>query len=157
MAAPTKAQADAELVDRCGGILGAAGRSVATDGTNPQTVGPLRESLLVLGYQTASFGAVTDADLAQVPTAVTAQLLDVAELRLLRNALQWYTKVDQRISLGEQKKGQLRTDLMLSIKELEARCKALYGYGLGSVVGGAVDLGFASTDPCEPEPLWPCE
>lgn len=155
MAAPTKAQADAELVDRCGGILSAAGRSVAVDGTNPQTVGPLRESLAVLGYQTASFGAVTDADLAQSPNAGVPQLLDVAELRLLRNALGWYTKVDQQVGQDAKRLSQLRTDLLASIKDVEARCKALYGYGLGSVVGGAVDLGFDSTDPCEPEPLWP--
>lgn len=153
MAAPTKAQADVELVDRCGGILASAGRSTVTDGTNPNTVGPLREALASLGYSVASFGAVTDADLSAVADSQIPQLLDVAELRLLRNAWGWYSKVDQRISLGQQALGQIRSGLQATILELAERCRRVYGYGHGTIAGGAVDLGFAQVDPDQDTPL----
>lgn len=152
----TKAQADVELVDRAGGLLSFAGRSVLVDGTNPDTVGALRAGLASLDLTPAVAGTVTDVDLAQVDSADLDQLYDVAELRLKRNLLGWMTLCDQKISLGEQKLSQVRDSLLLAIKDLEAQVKDCYGIGGGRVSGGAVDLGFAQTDPCDTTSLWGC-
>lgn len=152
----TKSQADAELIDRTSGLLAIVGKSVVVDGTNPDTVGALREGLASLGLGVATFGAVADADLAAVPTSDYPQLFDVAELRLLRNIRGSLTLVDQKISLGEQKLGQVRDGLNAAITDLEAKLKCTYGIGAGTVSGGAVDLGFAQTDPCDSTPLWGC-
>lgn len=152
----TKAQADTELVDRAGGLLTFVGKSTLVDGTNPDTVGALRDALASLGRSVATFGVVTDSDLSGVSSTDYDQLFDVAELRLLRNIRGSLTAVDQRISLGEQKLGQVRDGLNQAINDLEARVKAQYGVGLGTVAAGTVDLGFAQTEPWDTEQLWEC-
>jgi hypothetical protein len=151
----TKADLDAELVDRAGGLLAFVGRSVDVTGANPATVGPLREGLASLGLGTASFGAIADADLAAVAPANVQQLIDVAEYRLLQNVLGWLTKVDQSIGMGSQSLGQVRRDLLQTLRSLSDTLRAQYGYGLGTLAGGSVDLGFAQTDPCQTERLSP--
>jgi hypothetical protein len=151
----TKAALDAELVDRCGGLLAFVGRSTVPDGTNPATIGPIREGLASLGIGLASFGAVLDSDLLPVASTDIAQLVDVAEYRLLQNILGWLTKVDQTIGMGSQSLGQVRRDLLQTLKSMQESLRVQYGYGLGTPSGGAVDLGFAQTDPCQTERLYP--
>lgn len=150
MPAVTRAQADAELVERAGGLLTFVGKPT-TGSPLAATTGPLREGLGSLGLNVASYASVTDGDLAGVSAADLGQLFDVAELRLLRNIRGSMTKVDQKVSLGEKKLGQVRDGLYMAITDLEAKLKATYGIGLGTVVGGAVDLGFAQTECWETE------
>jgi hypothetical protein len=151
----TKAALDAELVDRCGGLLAFVGLPTVANGTNPATIGPIREGLASLGLTLADFAAVADADLAAVTTTSIPQLVDVAEYRLLQNILGWLTKVDQTIGMGSQSLGQVRRDLLQSLKSMQESLRVQYGYGLGTPSGGSVDLGFAQTDPCQTERLYP--
>lgn len=153
----TRAVADVELVDRAGAYLALAGWSVAVDGSNPATVGPLRFGLASLGRATASASAVADADLAGVASGDWDQLYDLAELRLKRNLLAKLGTMlfDQTMGDKSQSLGQVRDTLQAEVADLEARVKALYGHGLGRASAGSLDLGFAQTDPCLTEPLWP--
>jgi hypothetical protein len=151
----TKADADAELVNRNAGYLAAAGWSVAVDGTNPKTVGPVRTGLASLSIATATVGTVVDADLVTVTAAQLDQFYDVADLRLKRDLLGNLVAVDQVAGPIEQKLSQIRGGLAEAIEMLEARVRRDYGVGAGRITAGWVDLGFAQTDPCQTDPLWP--
>lgn len=153
----TKAAADAELVERAGAYLTLAGWSVAVDGTNPSTVGPLRFGLASLDVATAAVGVVVDADLTGVGSTDCDQLYDLAELRLKRNLLSKLGTMlfDQTVGEKSQSLSQARDTLQAEIDALESRVKALYGHGLGKISAGSIDLGFATTDPCQTQRLYP--
>jgi hypothetical protein len=141
MPTPTKADLDAELVARWGGQLANVGRSVVVDGTNPDTIGAIRDGLASLGLGVASFGAVADADLASVPVADIPQLLDVAEYRLLQNIIGWSTEVTQSIGMGSQNLSDLRKDLIGLLKMKYDNLRSRYGLGAATVTRRCVDVG----------------
>lgn len=154
----TNADLDAELVDRCGTLLVLVGKDGTTvSGTNPAFRGAKLEGLRSLGRVPASSGSVSDADLAAVADALVPQLFDIAELRLLRNVFGNLTLVDQHVSLAGKNFGQIRDGLTARIAELATFCRQAYGYGLAAPTGGTMDLGFAQTEPCASEPLYPGE
>lgn len=132
----------AELAARCG----AAFAAVYLDGSATSAVwlGPLTYAARHLGLPLADPMAVTDDDLAAFDTAWLDQLLDVAELRALKNVLGNYTDVDETVALGGQKLSQYRDALVVTIKAKEEAVKTLYGYGLAPVTAGTLDGGFAS-------------
>jgi hypothetical protein len=141
MPTPTKADLDAELVARWGGQLANVGRSVVVDGTNPDTIGAIRDGLASLGLGVAAFAAVADADLASVPVADIPQLLDVAEYRLLQNIIGWSTEVTQSIGMGSQNLGDLRKDLIGLLKMKYDNLRSRYGLGAATVTRRCVDVG----------------
>jgi hypothetical protein len=137
----------ATLAGRCGATLTKAG----LDGSASSSawLDPLAESAREMGVTLASPLTVADADLAAVTQAQVSQLVDVAELRSLENALGNLTKVSQKVSLGAQDWGELRDGLERAIGRLAARARDLYGVGRGTVQGGTVRLDFQ-----EPTPPW---
>jgi hypothetical protein len=153
---PTLTKA-AELVERAGAYLALAGWSVAVDGSNPNTVGPLRFGLASLDVATAAAGVVADADLSGVGSGDLDQLYDLAELRLKRNLLSKLGTMlfDQAVGEKSQSLSQARDTLQTEIDALQERVKMLYGHGLGRISAGSIDLGFATTDPWQTERLWP--
>jgi hypothetical protein len=145
MATFTRADVESELIDRCGALLSLVNVDGTTvNGTNASLAGPIREGLLSLGLAPASFATVTDADLAPATADQWDQLLDVAELRTLRNVSAAYTKVDQRVSLGEQKLSQLGDRLDVRIAELQALLRSKYGIGVNALSFQGLGLDFES-------------
>lgn len=78
----TRTQAEQILQLRIGSFLEEAEMSVQ-DGVNQWLTDPLRWALSMLGIETASVVAVTDADLSGVQRSQVDALLDLAELRAL--------------------------------------------------------------------------
>lgn len=127
--APTRAQFEAELVSRASGFLSAAGMATTTAGTNADLASPIAYALRASGYTLATAGSPVDADLAVTAADDEDQLYDLAELRLLENVYQRYTKVDSSAAVVSAKLDQLRQAIKERIAELRARVFSLYGIG----------------------------
>ena len=138
----TRVQADTELIERAGALLTLVGKDGTTvDGTNQALVGALRSGLDSLGIIPASFGTITDDDLSLVADSAVAQLLDVAELRLVGGINASFTDVDEKISMGEKKVSQNRAAIQARYTSLAQFCRERYGYGLGRLRAGGINLG----------------
>lgn len=143
----TRANLEAELIDRCGALLTLVSKDGTTiDGTNASLTGPLREGLGSLGLTTTSFATVTDADLLTVTSDQLPQLLDTAELRILLNVDAAYLKVDSQVDRDMQKLGQIRDGLKVRIFDLRKSLKDTYGIGLGTLSFGTITFDFAEVD-----------
>lgn len=142
----TRVQADTELIERAGSLLILVGKDGTTvDGSNGSLVGPLRAGLDSLGIIPASFGTITDDDLALVADRDVAQLLDVAELRLVGGVNSSFTEVDETISFASKKVSQNRTAIAARAMTLAQFCRDRYGYGLGRLRAGRINLGSSGT------------
>ncbi len=142
----TKAGLDSILIARVGTIMGVVSFSVATDGSNPNTVESIRTALAALGIPTASLTAVTDADLAQVAAASVPQLIDVSEWALRTACLDALTDVDTQVDRDTEKLSQLADRWQRKIDALYAQLTKSYGFGAATLSSGTIDLGFAATD-----------
>lgn len=150
----TRANLEAELVDRCGALLTLVGKDGTTvNGTNASLTGPLREGLGSLGLSPVAFNAVTDADLVAVTSDQLAQLLDTAELRILLNVDSAYLHVDSQVDRDSQKLGQIREGLKLRIADLRKTLKDTYGVGLGTLSFGSIAFDFAEADEADSQEL----
>jgi hypothetical protein len=131
------------LASRCGALLTAAG----LDGSEASTawLDPIASGARFMGVALADPTTVTEADLEAVAPGQVSQLLDLAELRALESALYNNTAVDQRISLGEQKLGQVRADLLDAIKLKTAYLQRVYQIGAVPLAAGTINLNFAET------------
>lgn len=134
------------LANRCGGMFTAAG----LDGSATSTLWlePIASSARELNITLASPLTVVDADLAGVTQPQVSQLIDVAEFRALESALENFQKVSQKISLGEQAKGEIRDGLENAIERKARYVRDKYGVGRGTLTGGEVCVPFQ-------EPFWP--
>lgn len=136
-------EAETILAEREGALLTLVGKDpTVTDGT-PSVVyrDALREGLNSLNLLPASFSAITDADLSQVPDDKVAQLIDVADLRLMGGINANFTDVDEKISYGEIKVSQNRAAISARTLDFARYCRETYGYGLGKLGTGSLNLG----------------
>jgi hypothetical protein len=141
-ARPVRAAYEAALLSRAGPMMAEVGKDGTTaDGTNQSLSEPLREGLASLGVYPATFGDVTDADLAKVPPASVSQLLDIAELKLVSTVHGSFTAVDETISLGSIKVSQNRDAITGRLAALAGFCLSRYGYGLTAPRAGSIRVG----------------
>lgn len=139
---PVRAAYEAALISRDGPLLVLVGKDGTTvDGENGSLTEPLRMGLESLGYYPATFGDVTDDDLAQVSPAQVSQLLDVASLGLVNSVYGAFTEVDETISLGSVKVSQNRAAIASRLSDLAAFCMNRYGYGLSAPRAGSIRVG----------------
>ena len=134
----------AYLSTACGGTLTAAGLDGST--TSAAWLGPIAAGVRSLGLALVDPLSAVDADLVPVVASQVDQLLDVAELRALENALNHYTKVSQKISMGEKRFGEFRTELEATIARKSTSVMNQYGIGLATISAGVIDLAFDSVD-----------
>jgi hypothetical protein len=122
-----------------------AGMAVTFAGSNVNLVDPLGWAIRRLGYTLATFGTVTDADLAVIPADDTDQLLDLAEYRTLRNILGNIALVDTRVGPREEKLSQLAPQIRELLKSKWEQLEEEYGVGTPSLEAGVVGLDFMET------------
>jgi hypothetical protein len=140
----TRANVEVELISRIGRLLTAAGLDGTTvNGANASLAGPIAYAIRASGGALANLLVVTDADLAAFDVALMDQLLDLAELRALENALGNYDGVDIRVGQRSESFSQLGTRLADRIAILRGRLLTIYGIGAGSLTAGVIDLAFA--------------
>lgn len=122
--------------------------TTATLGAIPAVGAMLAEGLASLGIYPDDPTDPTDADLALVAPESVPQLADVAELRGYRSMLGNLDEIDEKSGTDEQDWTKFAEHLRALVADLEARCRALYGYGLAPPAIGSIDLNFAeSGDP----------
>lgn len=141
-ARPLRAAYEAALLSRAGPMMAEVGKDGTTaDGNNQALSEPLREGISSLGIYPATFGDVTDEDLAKVAPRDISQVLDIAELTLVGTLHGSFTAVDETISLGSVKVSQNRDAITLSLGNLAQKCMNRYGYGLTAPRAGSIRVG----------------
>jgi hypothetical protein len=113
------------LVSRCKGKLQAAGMSVLTT-NNPDLIDPVTTALSIMGYHVATFGALVDADIQQVPVEAIAELLDRSQLQTLINVKGNLNRVDIKTARREERLNQLEAELGKDIKVLAEKIDEIY-------------------------------
>lgn len=141
----TRANFEAELNDRKGGLITLAGRDPTASGTNPVYNGAAAEALRAVGVSPAAY-TVTDTDFASVADASIGEVFDIGEYRLMKSLLGWLNKPDQKVSLGSQSLGSLRQQLTTEAASLLSQLQAQYGYGAPTVGSSTISLDFESSD-----------
>jgi hypothetical protein len=122
--------------------MSAAGMDINIGSPKPALNSPIAYALRKTGYTVANHSAVVDSDLSTVTDADLDQIFDFAELRLLKNILGNYAKVDTSAGAFNQSLGQLRSDLETRIARLEDKVNTEYGT-YGELEAGYVMQDFA--------------
>lgn len=147
----TLGNVETALLSRTKGKLAAAGMSVTT--SNPDLIDPITTALSEMGIQVATFGALVDADIAQVPSDDIPELLDRAQLRVLMNVKGNLSRVDIRTARRAENFSQLEKELGEDIKALKAHIDDTYppaADSQNSLQTGWLDLDFQANSGDEP-------
>ena len=144
-AAPTRAQAEAELVSRCGRRMALVGLAITTDGSNAALDGPLREGLFAVEIPPAGW-TVADADLAGLDAASIPFFLDVAELRILETVLANWDEPDQKQNADAQDWGKLAADMESQIAAKRAWLTQRYQFGVNRLDVETLSYRFVERD-----------
>lgn len=147
MAVLTTANFDFLLIRMTGRKLAYAGLDATTvDGTNLDLLLGKLEGLRSLGFAPASPVAITNADLLAIADSSMPQLLDIARLVTLQNVLDNLADPDQTSDTDNtQAHGKFYDSLEKTVARLQKRAERAYGYGLGGIWAGVIDLGFQET------------
>jgi len=144
---PTKADFDAEMVSRVtSALLAAAKLSVLVDGTNPDTVGPLRWAYRILKMSPLTGVTITDSDLALVSFNQFLDLSDLGEYRLLQSVVSGLTKNRIQIGVNSIYFSDMRDALIRRLAELAKGLNAKFGILTPSLVGATIDLNNVEPD-----------
>src|SRR5512135_369304 len=132
----TRAQVESILVSMRGGWMEIAGYSMLTDGTNPDLVAVISQSLLHMGIGVTDVLNPTDADLAGMPDRELDKLLMWADMTLLYALL-------AKVPAGNISIAGLSVDVSLNIRQaihmVELQQKRVYTYA-----ANRMRLGFSA-------------
>lgn len=150
----TRLNVETILSQRRGILLTQTGIDPTPTGSNPVYDDPLRDGLDAVSIVPAAY-AVSDADLAGVADSDLSQVLDVAEYRVLKTIQGNLFAVDQTVSQGQQRLGQLGDRLLKESAAFLAYLIEKYSYGVKPATVGKMDLGFAEINPYLDIPMPP--
>jgi hypothetical protein len=139
----TRANAEAELVQRAKKKMLIVKMLVTTDGTNEDLNSPLAFAGRALGLTLESPVTLTNTDLVNLTDDLIDEFLDRAELRLLENILGNFTLSDIKLGPHWEEKGAIGEQLQ---KQIDAKRKAIssaYGDDLTALEAGSMLLNFA--------------
>lgn len=132
----TRQDVDTILTRRIGAYLEEASMT-ASGSVNPYLTDPIRWALYMLGVSTASYTAVTDADLGNVAGTAVDALLDLSELRALESVLTNYTNVTTKVGQVEESRSDLGARIRTAIEDKRKRVAAIYDGLLAHPLDGA--------------------
>lgn len=124
----------------------AVGFDITTvDGTNANLNDPIGFGIRRSGGSVLNVALVGDADVLTVDTDDLDQLLDLSELRLLRNIKGSWAKTD--ISAGQltEKLGDFAKQVEEDIKAMSEHLLSSYGIGGATLSSGSIRLDFQTT------------
>lgn len=143
----TRAHLEKQLIRRAGKWMTTAGLDGATMiGTNADLSDPIGTALWQAGFAVVDITAPVDGDVAALGADDFLKVVALAELRLLKNILGNYNKVN--ISLGPRSTSydQMPARIAERIKALSAELSVLYGFGAQALSAGTLTLGIAESD-----------
>ena len=133
--ATTRANIEAILVQRCGGLLTFAGMAVTVAGSNASLNDPIGYALRQAGYTVANIAAVSDTDLTSLDTDDLDYILDVAEFRALENISGNIDDVDIQNGPESEKFSQIGANLEKRMARLQEKINSSYGVGVTAEFG----------------------
>jgi len=140
----TRANVEMVLVGRRSAMMGVVGFAITFTGSNASLNDPISFAVRALGGTVVNTALVTDADIQTLDEAKFDALLDVAELRLLRNIKGNMTAVDTVSGPFQERFSQLIDSIRDDIAAMEKKIEAEYGIGGVDMTIGKVKRDFAS-------------
>ncbi len=138
----TRANVEAILIRRAGKKMTVAGLDGTTiSGSNPDLNDPIGSAILDMGYNPSSIATITDTDVSLVGNSIS-ELLDRAELRLLRNIAGNLDLVDIAVGPRKESLSQLHDQIIKQIDKLADDINSKYGSGISALDAGSVSLDF---------------
>ncbi len=142
----TRSQIESILVSRRSPLMQMASMAVTTQGANADLNDPIGYAVRKVGGTVASLASVTDADIATVDTDDLDEMLDHAELRLLRSIRGNLALVDITSGPMSEKLSQLAASVREDIEALENAIGENYGGGASPLETGAIVLDFQTLE-----------
>lgn len=138
----TRANIEAILIRRAGKKMTAAGLDGTTiTGSNPDLNDPIGSAILDMGYVPSSIATITDTDVSLIGSSIS-ELLDRAELRLLKNIAGNLDLVDITVGPRKESLSQLHDQIIKQIEKLADEINSKYGSGISALDAGAISLDF---------------
>jgi hypothetical protein len=138
----TRANVEAILIRRAGKKMTVAGLDGTTiSGSNPDLNDPIGSAILDMGYNPSSIATITDTDVSLVGNSIS-ELLDRAELRLLRNIAGNLDLVDIAVGPRKESLSQLHDQIIKQIDKLADDINSKYGSGISALDAGSISLDF---------------
>ncbi len=131
------------LVKRASSIMTFVGMSTLAVGSNDDLNDPIGYGLRQSDLTVADHADVVDGDVANVTDALLDQVLDIAELRLLKNILGNLDEVDLEMGPRSEEFSQIADRVEGKIERLEKSVTDQYGVGLGALSSGIITQNFA--------------
>lgn len=148
----TRAAVEGVLVGRCGPWMTRVGMAVTTAGANGDLTDALRLALGEMGRSPADPLVIGDSELAFAVGSLLDELLDRAELRVLRTVQRRFVKVDLQVDTIRQGWGDLHTEIARAVKDQEERVRRAWGPGQtagGTLASSVLAGGFQESWPDE--------
>jgi hypothetical protein len=140
----TRANAETELVSRCGKRMALVSMAVTVVGTNADLNGPLASALRKMGL--VSSITVTDANLAALTDDQIEEFFDRAELRVLQNILGNSDFNNFTIGPRSESMSNLTSELDKAIQRKEDYIRRAYGDNNATLEYGNLVQNFQETE-----------
>jgi len=143
--AVTKQMVQQVLITRLGRVLTEYDFETVISGDLVYLEDPIGWGLRMIEVSTASIALVTEAEVASVGDSDRDELLDYAEFRLLSNLIKNAPEVDVKIGHRSEEFSQLANRLIQMFDRKRTEIRLLYGFGLGELETGRIDLDDLTT------------
>lgn len=142
----TRESLEVELVSRAQGYMAEVEMDTTVVGVNPDLNGPIGYAIRQCEGTVANTSSVADSDFSSFDDSEFDHIADVAEYRLLQNIKRRWGKVDIKAGPISESLSQFADQLDKDISALREDLITNYGFGVGSLSAGVIDLDFAEHD-----------
>lgn len=143
--AVTKQMVQQVLITRLGRVLTDLNFEVILSGDLDYLEDPIGWGLRMIEISTADLTEITNAEVASMSDDDVDEFLDYAEYRLIGNLIKNAPDVDVKIGHRTEEFSQLANRLIQMFDRKRTEIRLLYGFGLGDLTSGMIDLDSLTT------------
>lgn len=143
--AVTKQMVQQVLITRLGRVLTDLSFEIVLSGDLEYLEDPIGWGLRMIEISTADLSLVTNAEVASMSDDDVDEFLDYAEYRLIGNLVKNAPEVDVKIGHRSEEFSQLANRLIQMFDRKRTEIRQIYGFGLGGLTAGRIDLDSLTT------------
>jgi len=143
--AVTKQMVQQVLITRLGKVLTDLDFEVVLSGDLDYLEDPIGWGLRMIEISTADLTEITNTEVASMSDDDVDEFLDYAEYRLIGNLIKNAPDVDVKIGHRSEEFSQLANRLFQMFDRKRTEIRQIYGFGLGELTSGVIDLNSLTT------------
>ena len=143
--AVTKQMVQQVLITRLGRVLTDLSFEIVLSGDLEYLEDPIGWGLRMIEISTADLSLVTNEEVASMSDDDVDEFLDYAEYRLIGNLVKNAPEVDVKIGHRSEEFSQLANRLIQMFDRKRTEIRQIYGFGLGGLTAGRIDLDSLTT------------